>query len=196
MHKFCKRGKFLHEFCKKKGSFCKKRQPATSFPLFSCFFVDSLEKTLDFSKHGCAYGRCGFNIFWCKFSQRRYSFFVCCGWAAEAVPSLFQLHLDRKDFGSLGKIREWPTNELNKAYVKKKAVPLLFRSQGVCLVKRALFTKGAFASPLGRRLQADQACCCQYVRLTGSDHQKPAPGSTMRTTLRRHYRVFFARRLF
>jgi hypothetical protein len=124
------------------------------------------------------------------------SLFVCCGWAAEAVPSLFQLHLDRKDFGSLGKIRKWPTTELNKACVKKKAVPLHFRSQGVCLVKRTPFTKGAFASPLGRRPQADQACCCQYVRLTGSNHQKTAPGSTMRTTLRRHYRVFFARRWF
>ena len=147
MHKFCKRGKFLDEFCKKKGSFCKKRQPATSFPLFSCFFVDSLEKTLDFSKHGCAYGRCGFNIFWCKFSQRRYSFFVCCGWAAEAVPSLFQLHLDRKDFGSLGKIREWPTNELNKAYVKKKSSPFALQKPGRVFGEKDAIYKGRVRFP-------------------------------------------------
>ena len=148
MHKFCKRGKFLHEFCKKKGSFCKKRQPATSFPLFSCFFVDSLEKTLDFSKHRCAYGRCGFNIIWCKFSQRRYSFFVCCGWAAEAVPSLFQLHLDRKDFGSLGKIREWPTNELNKAYVKKKSSPFALQKPGRVFGRKGRHLQRARSLPL------------------------------------------------
>jgi hypothetical protein len=31
-------------------------------------------------------------------------------------------------------------DELNKACVKKKAVPLLFRSQGVCLMKGTPFT--------------------------------------------------------
>jgi hypothetical protein len=35
---FVKEGSFCMNFVKE-GSFCKKRQPATSFPLFSCFFV-------------------------------------------------------------------------------------------------------------------------------------------------------------
>jgi hypothetical protein len=50
-------------------------------------------------------------------------------------------------FGSLGKKREWPTNELNKACVKKKSSPFPLQQPGRVFGEKGAIYKGRVRFP-------------------------------------------------